>query len=138
MKSAGGRIGEYAVVLFLVLLFYLGVLGILGIFLPSGLGLQDLMQGKDLSLARREPGPFPWYTVPPAGDDSGGMRPFVAVLADTRNVVKSRGAGAISWQNAQVGMRLVPRDAVQTAGRSGASIRFSPKDWLEMSENSLV
>ncbi|MBK5095695.1 MAG: hypothetical protein JJE32_08460, partial [Deltaproteobacteria bacterium] len=43
LKSAGEWVAEYAVVLFLVLLFYLGVLGILGIFLPSGIGLQDLM-----------------------------------------------------------------------------------------------
>ncbi len=138
LKSAGEWIAEYAVVLFLVLLFYLGVLGILGIFLPSGLGLQDLMKGKDLSLARRDPGPFPWVPVPPGRDASDGMRPTVAVLAETRNVVKSRGAGAISWQHAQAGLRLVSRDAVQTAGRSGASIQFSPKDWLEMSENSLI
>ena len=138
LRSAGGRIAEYAMVAFLVLFFYLGVLGILGIFLPSGLGLQDLMKGKDLSIGRRDPGPFAWDPVPPGGDASDGMRPSVAFLAATRNVVKSRGAGSISWQRAQAGMQLVPRDAIQTADRSGASIRFSPKDWLEMSENSLV
>jgi hypothetical protein len=138
LKSAGRRIAEYAVVLLLVLFFYLGLLEILGFFLPSGLGLQSLMQGKELSLARREPDPFPWEPVPSAGDASDTMRPSVAVLANTRNVVKSRGVGSISWQHAQVGMQLFPRDAIQTADQSGASIRFSPKDWLEMSENSLV
>ena len=79
LKSAGEWIAEYAVVLVLVLLFYLGVLGILGIVLPSGIGLQDLMQGKDLSLARRPPGSLPWVPVPPGGDASDGVRPTVAV-----------------------------------------------------------
>ncbi|MDX1815427.1 MAG: hypothetical protein R3239_05655, partial [Thermodesulfobacteriota bacterium] len=138
LRSSGGRIAEYAVVLFLVLFFYLCVLGFLGIFLPSGLRLQDLMQGKDLTLARRGPAPSAWLTVSPGGDAPSGMRPYVAYLAETRNVVRSRSAGSISWQHAQAGMQLVPRDAVQTADGSGASIRFSPKDWLEMSENSLV
>src|SRR4030065_55289 len=35
-------------------------------------------------------------------------------------------------------MRLASRDAVQTSRRSGASIRFSGKDSIEMGENSLV
>jgi hypothetical protein len=35
-------------------------------------------------------------------------------------------------------MRLVSRDAVQTARQSGALIRFAQKDTLEMGENSLI
>src|SRR3990172_1079259 len=44
----------------------------------------------------------------------------------------------MGWKEAVVGMRLASRDAVQTSRRSGASIRFSGKDSIEMGENSLV
>jgi hypothetical protein len=136
-RSQGGRIAEYSAVLFLVLVFYLGVLQILGIFIPSGLGLRDIIRG-DLTVAHREPEPYPMVTVSAQRKDPDGMQTYVAVLAELRNVVKSRGAESINWQPARAGMGLAPSDAVQTASSSGASIRFAPKDWLEMSENSLM
>ena len=139
LKSTGSsRITEYAVVLFLVLLFFLGILGILDIFIPSGLGLHDLIRGKGLTFALRDPGLLPLSTLSPTEDAPREAGTVVAVLSETRNTVKTRGPRSIAWQPAETGMRLVSRDAVQTARGSGARIRFAPKDTLEMRENSLI
>ncbi len=138
VKTTGTRLLEYAIMLFLVLIFFLGVVGILGILIPSGFDLHDLLQGKGFSFSAREPGLASWPSLSPGKKEPPGMQRFVAVLSETRNVVKSRGSRSIVWQPAEAGMRLVERDAVQTARDSGAMIRFAPKDTLEMGENSLI
>lgn len=140
LKSTGRRVGEYGVALLLVLCFFLSFLGILGILFPSGLGLGDLMRIRDLSLAGREEGGGWEHVAIPGweGQPAGKTPQAIAVLSTLRNEVKSRGAGSIAWQQAVVGMRLASRDAVQTSRQSGASIRFSGKDSIEMGENSLV
>ena len=54
------------------------------------------------------------------------------------NTLKSKRVDAITWNTAQVGIGLYDRDAIQTLGHSGATIRFNEGNVLQMGERMLV
>jgi len=61
-----------------------------------------------------------------------------AVLTTAHNNVKQKRGNEIAWSDAQGGMQLYDRDAVQTLQRSSAYLDFGEQSYLSMGANSLI
>lgn len=61
-----------------------------------------------------------------------------AVLTYVKNDVRSKRANEIIWETAALDMPLYEKDAIQTSRRSAAVVTFDDKNFLDVSENSLV
>ncbi len=61
-----------------------------------------------------------------------------AFLTQIKNEVKNKRASGIVWENAQAGLKLYDRDAVQTLSNAKAVITFDQDNFIDMGENSLV
>jgi len=140
-KATAHRILEAVLVLALVLLFFLIILVTLNTVFPTGQSLFDLVRpGGDqedrtgVNSRSRE-----HRLVTEEGDQLTGEGSRVtAVLSRIQNSVKSKRADQIAWQSAARGMTFYNRDAVQTLGKSSATISFKEGNYLELDENSLV
>lgn len=73
-----------------------------------------------------------------AGGSTGGLRGFIAQLADVRRNVKIRSANSIVWRNASRGAAVGNNDAVQTFADSRARVEFTQDNELRIGQNSLV
>jgi hypothetical protein len=69
---------------------------------------------------------------------AGDFVPRAAVLSYLKNDVRSKRANEIIWESATLDMPLYERDAVQTLKQSAAVITFDEKNFLDVSQNSLV
>jgi mannose-6-phosphate isomerase-like protein (cupin superfamily) len=128
------RGAEVVLSLALVLLFFLTFMGLLGLTFPEGTSLKALMSGGDDS--PRAGSPRDIELVANYGADT--RISFIARLTHTERTVKDKPANAIAWKNADEGLPLQDRHAVQTFADSGATISFNETNQLEMGENSLV
>ncbi len=73
----------------------------------------------------------PEAAVAPAGQ-------ALATLEGFEQVVKSKRASDLSWEDARAGMRLYEDDAVRTFEKSSATISFGSDDKVEVDQNALV
>lgn len=125
---------EVAVSVGVTLACFLVFLGLLGVAVRRGTSLDELM---------RAPADFDSWTRSAA---RGGIEftgeahadDVVAVLTHARNNVKDKPANRLAWEDAHAGLPLRNRHAVQTFGRSRATIAFGARDELVLGENSLV
>jgi len=140
-KATAKRILEAVLVLALVLLFFLVILVTLNTVFPTGQSLFDLVRpGGDYGDKAVDDGNSRRHRlVTEEGDQLAGEGAGVtAVLSRFENSVKTKRAAQIAWQSAARGMTFYNRDALQTLGRSSATIYFKEGNYLELSENSLV
>ena len=136
-ENRRGRGAKTVAEVALVALFFLAFLFLLDFLFPAGTGLRTLIRGGetvDLGAedAGRETGPRGRRDSPPPS------APVAGYVAMTQNSVQSRQADSVAWEHAAKGMVLHPRDAVQTARNSSASIRVGEKGTIDLGENSLV
>jgi len=140
-KTTTKRILEAALVLALVLVFFLIILLTLNTIFPTGRSLFELVRpGADYGGSKDSAGrPQGQHLVTQGGDQDAGKGPRVtAVLTRMENTVKSKRADQIAWRSAAKGMTFYNRDAVQTLARSSATISLKEGSYLELDENSLV
>ena len=126
-------ITETGLSLLLVLVFFLMFLGLLVWLFPIGGQLTGNITG-DRSLGSQQSA----RSLDGKELDALTTEPFAAKLTQIQNTVKSKRASAIAWSNARSGMALYDRDAVQTARKATALVAFDDKNYLRVSENSLV
>ncbi len=138
LKSAMAKSAETVAAIVLVLVFFAIILGMMQTFFPLGTGFQDLMRG-DKGAARGGAGGRDILVSGPGADGHlGDASSVVATLSTTQQTVKSKQADAIAWRDAQAGMALRDRDAVQTQKGATAVIAFDENNRLQLGENSLV
>lgn len=141
LKKILSGILEGSLTVVLVLASFLVFLSIMDAVFPSGTGFGKLIsrQGPVAASLSVRPG---WQQLLTAhGDqvsDMSGSPKLAAAVDRIYNTLKSKRADALSWNTARVGMSLYDRDAVQTLGRSGATIRFNENNVLQMGEQTLV
>jgi len=141
LKKILAGILEGLLTVVLVLAAFLVFLSIMDAVFPSGTGFGKLInrQGPVAAPLSLKPG---WQQVLMTGGDQAsamsGDATVAAAVAHIHNTLKSKRADALTWNTAQVGMGLYDRDAVQTLGRSGATIRFNEDNVLQMGEQTLV
>ena len=136
------RIGLQVLMVLGCILFFLGIIGgVIHWLLPGGerstaprTDLTDLQgtaneRSREGSVQMEGEGFFSTF---------GDFVPRAAVLSYLNNDVRSRRASEIIWQAASVNMPLYEKDAVQTLKRSSAVITFDEKNFLNVSQNSLV
>jgi hypothetical protein len=130
-----GRAAKTAAEAALVALFLLAFLVVLRSLFPEGTGLRGVIRGGGAGGTEGAEGRF-WAR------DGGKVLPtsvpIAGYVAGIRNDVQSRRADSIAWSRASTGMRLYPRDAVQTARDSAASIRIGGKGAVHLGEKSLL
>ncbi len=140
-KATAKRILEAAVVLALVLFFFLVILVTLNMVFPTGQSLFELVRpGGNYADRSGVDGRVREHRLVTEGGDSlpGEGSGVTAVLTRAEHSVKSKRADQIAWQNAAKGMSFYDRDAVQTMEGSAATISFKEGNYLELDENSLV
>ncbi len=133
IKNALLRSTESLISLVLVLVCFVGFLGILSMSFPQGTSLQDLI----LRPTRYDPLSADVNLDWDGAEDDAPDRP-VAWLEDTQRVVKDKKSNAITWSNARTGTALKNRHSVQTYARAKARIKFDNGNNLELGENSLI
>ena len=62
----------------------------------------------------------------------------IASLTQTKNNVRSKPAGGVTWKMAKQGKRLFSGDSIQTGAKSDAAVVFDDKNFLRINEKSLV
>jgi hypothetical protein len=122
-------------VLLITLLVFVSFLLLLNNFVfPQGTRLGDIAardaSGQTMNRTRGD--------VDVMGDGLGGFGDFVAQLADVRREVKIRPADSVAWTDAQEGVAVNNRDALQTFANSRARIDFTTDNHLQIGQNSLV
>lgn len=120
-KLAGLAAETGGALLLIMLLFWFFILFLLVIF-PSGTPIKELVADSGRDTPLRSP---------------GAKRPEAELKTLSRDVRCRRG-DSVAWGDANEGMILYNRDAVQTFDRSGATISFAPGDTLAMGSNSMV
>lgn len=119
----------------LVALFLLVFLLVLRSIFPGGTGLRGVI--RDGGPDGPERAEVRLWTRD-AGKVLPGAVPIAGYLAGTRNDVRSRRADSIAWGRAEKGTRLYPRDAVQTARDSSATIWVGGRGTVHLGEKSLL
>ncbi len=134
LKELVSRCAEGVFSVALVVAFFLVLVGLLTLSLPTGISFGNLVRITDdsplqgarsiirMNLGR---GPAP-------------AEPIIATLLRTQRTVRNKPADAIAWSRSWPGMRLGDHEAVQTFDRSGATISFDQGNELSMGENSLI
>jgi len=136
-KNSRGRGAKTVAELALVALFFLAFLFLLNFLFPAGTGLRSLIRGGDL-VSRDAEETERESASSGRGDSHPPSAPIAGYVAMTQNSVQSRQADSVAWERAAKGMPLHPRDAVQTARNSSASIRVGENGTIDLGENSLV
>lgn len=138
MEHASGRwtvVREALVAVGLIFAFFIGLLALLNAVFPSGAGLGELLGGfrggDGSAVAAASYG----SRLRSAGLGAPGT---IATLASLHNDVKAREASSVAWGPARRGMALHDRDALQTLGRSGASIVFTDQGRLDLGSNTHI
>jgi mannose-6-phosphate isomerase-like protein (cupin superfamily) len=133
LKTLAVRSLEAVITIVLVLVFFALFSLLLNGLFPSGAGISEIVNREQ--------------SVPPADWNDAMLTEFqrkqgrvkpTAVLTRARNTVKQKGGNEIAWSDAQGGMKLYDRDAVQTLQRSSAYLDFGDQSYLSMGANSLV
>lgn len=122
-------------VLLITLLVFMSFLLLLNkIVFPQGTALGDIMArdsgGETTNQVRGD--------VDVMGDGLGGFGEFIARLADVYRDVKIRPADSVAWADAQEGVSVNNRDALQTFANSRARVDFTTDNHLQIGQNSLV
>jgi len=133
LKTLALRSLEAVLTVVLVLIFFTVFLLLLNALFPSGTGIGEIVN--------RERSVFPadWANamMTEFQREQGRDQP-AAVLTTAHNTVKRKRGNEIAWSDAQGGMQLYDRDAVQTFQRSSAYLDFGDQSYLNMGSNSLV
>lgn len=137
LKKITGRFAETIVTVFLVLIFFSVILGLLNFFFPSGSGIRNLI-GR--GIFSQDEGSRDRDIMMSFGNRQSGLSSgkVEAVLTEVRNTVKKKRSNDIAWHGAREGTLLFNMDAVQTLQDSTARIDFDKDNFLNMGENSLV
>ncbi len=133
LKSTLLRSTETLLSIVLVLVCFLGFMGILSLSFPQGTSLQDLILRPTLPDSLNANVDIDWV-----GDEDEEPPGPLAWLAETERIVKDKRSNAITWSTAHRGTALNNRHSVQTYARSGARIRFDNGDDMTLGENSLI
>ncbi|NTW67989.1 MAG: phosphate/phosphite/phosphonate ABC transporter substrate-binding protein, partial [Nitrospirae bacterium] len=133
LKTIAVRILEAVITIVLVLVFFALFSLLLNGLFPSGAGISEIVNREQSVL----PADRADTTVPEFRRGQGRDQP-AAVLTTAHNTVKRKRGNEIAWSDAQGGMQLYDRDAVQTLQRSSAYLDFGAQSYLAMGENSLV
>jgi hypothetical protein len=133
LRRCAARVAEALLALAIMLVFFLGFLGIVGFSLPQGSSLRDLMLQPQLA---QEPAATRLELNLAA--DRPRSEPFAARLTSVQRTVKNRPSGSVAWKAAESGMSLGDRHSVQTYSRSGAEIAFGDGNVVTLDENSLI
>jgi len=135
------RIFEAALVLALVLVFFLVILVTLNAVFPTGQSLLDLIRpgGGNSYHSKKNLTPRELRLSTGAGEFGlGDVTDISAVLSRAENQVKSKRADKIAWQSAAEGMTFYNRDAIQTFSKSSATLSFKGGNFLKLDEHSLI
>ena len=124
---------EAVLTVILVLVFFALFLLILNGLFPTGAGIGEMVKRERSVL----PGDWTNAMMAESQRDQGRDQP-AAVLTTAKNTVKRKRGNEIAWSDAQGGMQLYDRDAVQTFQRSSAYLDFGDQSYLNMGANSLV
>jgi len=136
LKTLVARASEATLSIVFVVVCFAMLFGLLAVIFPSGTDLRQLIdQATGQGHVRSENG----------GSEGrelcvDGFHPNTAIgrLEELHRTVKSRGAEAVSWNEASVGMPLHDHDAVQTMKRASAVIGLGEEQQLELGQNTLV
>lgn len=129
LRSAWEAGSEILLALAVVLLLSSLLLGSLQLLFPEGTGLVDLYGG---FVERRDSARRPEFSK------GAEQQTVVARLSQVQRQVKDRPEDAVIWSNASAGMPVQHRHAIQTLGRSTATISIEHHDDIELAANSLV
>ncbi len=139
LKSVLTKSAETIAAIVLVLAFFAVILGMMETFFPIGSRFQDLMRGDESAQQGSASGKRD-ILVSSQGTESNLTDPSsaVATLSTIQQTVKSKQADSIAWRNAEAGMALQNRDAIQTQKGATAAIAFDKNNTLQLGENSLI
>jgi hypothetical protein len=141
LKATGRWSAEAILAVIVVLAFFLVSMQVLVLFFPAGTAIRELVEREGFNLpgdlsgsANRD------LRMDRNGEDEGLSASIhsSAVVRRMRNTVKGKRAGMVAWEDANIGMRLYSKDAIQTFPRSAAFISFDEAGHLELGENTLV
>jgi hypothetical protein len=133
LKTFALRGLEAVLTVVLVLVFFALFLLLLNGLFPTGVGIGEIVKRERSVL------PGDWTNAMMAEFQSEqGLDKPAAVLTTAHNTVKRKRGNEIAWSDAQGGMQLYDRDAVQTFQRSSAYLDFGDQSYLTMGANSLV
>jgi hypothetical protein len=136
LKSLFARASEATLSIVFVVVCFAMLVGLLAVVFPSGTSLNQLIE-QATGQTRGRLG---------SGGNEGrdlyvdGFHPDAAIgrIEEMHRTVKARGAQAVSWKEASVGLPLHDHDAVQTLKRSSAVIGLGEEQELELGQNTLV
>jgi hypothetical protein len=133
LKTFAVRSFEAVLTVMLVLVFFALFSLLLNGLFPSGAGISEIVNREQSAL----PADRTDTMITEFQRGQGRGQP-TAVLTTAHNTVKQKRGNEIAWSDAQRGMQLYDRDAVQTLQRSSAYLDFGDKSYLSMGANSLV
>lgn len=130
LRPASRSAREGVLTALFVLVCFAVFLGVVRLTFPEGTTLRGLVShsGDLVSGANR--------TL--EGDGLSAREDGIATLTNTIRNVKDRPASAITWSNSRKGRSLGNRHAIQTGAGSSATIQFSSRNSVRLSENSLL
>jgi len=139
METSGyKRLILQGLVVLACIFFFFGVIGgVVQWLLPSGQRTSPITAEKDAIVEKVKEGSIQlegegFFTTT---DDFTAR---AAVLSYLKNDVRSKRANEIIWETASLAMPLYEKDAIQTLKGSAAVITFDEKNFLNVSQNSLV
>ena len=116
---------QVMIVLACIFFFFAVIGGVVRWLLPGGEQKLPIAVSPDASNAKLK-------------EETGDLASRAAILSYLNNDVKSKRANEIIWEPATLNMSLYENDAVQTLKQSAAVITFDEKNYLDVSQNSLV
>lgn len=128
---------QVLIVLACIFFFFAVIGGVVRLLLPGGEWNLPIASSPDAINDKLKEG-----SIQPDGEGfplkDGDFVPRAAVLSYLKNDVRSKRSNEIIWEAATLDMSLYESDAVQTLKRSAAVITFDEKNFLDVSQNSLV
>ena len=134
LRGVGTRLAEAAAAIILVAICFSLVLELLDRVFPSGASLGELLA------ARQSSGSYAGTGSETRSLYADGLDAAlqVGVLSERHNDVRSKSVSSVAWGDANTGMSLFDRDAVQTLKNSTAEVAFSDRNKIELGPNTLV
>lgn len=132
-RFPAGSAREAVLTSLLVLVCFGVFLGVVRFTFPEGTTLRGLVQS-DAGTGEALPG----GSRALAGDALGTRMQGFATVVTTVRSVKDKPPSAIAWQDSPAGLRLGDRHSIQTGKGSVATIQFTDRSSIRLTENSLL
>lgn len=134
---------EVIIIVILALMAFFLFIKLLDNVFPQGTTLRQIMSETDIFSSQTLLGKNKAFVAELRKQAGARMvnsieRGIVAKIQSIVKTVKSKKAGKLTWNRANVGHQLYDQDAIQTFKRSRTKILFDNNNYIDLRENSLI